>query len=237
MKPYIHARLAARRHGGHWKDTFAVHHFFDQTKGVFADMRHRAMLHNDLGIEIALQVFGPSLPLTGGGAVPTMQICQEHQIEDVGRTVPLAEWLEGAEIHPLLNARRRLPSYQRFRDDPLAACVQRWGGEEAAYAPLVAWFERPEALAPQSPLAPAILRNAFGIMLAEQIFGPVINAGCGRATCTRDVGEALTLARFGRIPSLETVLSGLDVRPWFYGQHVPQDLVNAGEMVATEALD
>lgn len=237
MKPFIHARLAARRHGGHWKDTFAVHHFFDQTKGVFADMRHRAMLHNELGIEIALQAFGPEIALTGGGTVATLQVCQEHQVEDVGRTVPLAEWLEGAEIHPLLQARRRLPAYQRFRDDPLAACVQRWGGTEEAYAPLVAWFDRPEALAPQSPLAPAMLRNAFGIMLAEQVFGPVLDAGKGRATCVRDVGEALTLARFGRIPSLETVLAGLDVRPWFHGQHVPQDLVDAGEDAATEALD
>lgn len=237
MKPFIHARLAARRHGGHWKDTFAVHHFFDQTKGVFADMRHRAMLHNELGIEIALQVFGPSLPLTGGGSVPTLSVCQEHQVEDVGRVVPVAEWLAGAEAHPLLQTRRRLPAFQRFRDDPLAACVQRWGGTEAAYAPIVAWFDRPEALAPDSPLAPAFLRNAFGIMLAEQVFGPVIDAGNGRATCTRDVGEALTLARFGRIVSLETVLAGLDVRPWFHGQHVPQHLVDAGEEAATEALD
>jgi len=237
MKPYIHARLAARRYGGHWKDTFAVHHFFDQTKGVFADMRHRAMLHNDLGIEIVLQVFGPSLALTGGGTVSTLQISRDHQVEDVGRTVPLAEWLEGAKIHPLLRECRPLPAYQRFRDDPLAACVQRWGGESKAYAPLVAWFERPEALAPQSPLAPAMLRNAFGIMLAEQVFGPVIDAGGGRAACTRDVGEALTLARFGRIPSLETVLAGLDVRPWFHGQRVPQELVDAGEIAAAEALD
>jgi hypothetical protein len=195
------------------------------------------MLHNELGIEIALQVFGPSLPLTGGGSVPTLSVCQEHQVEDVGRVVPVAEWLAGAEVHPLLQTRRRLPAFQRFRDDPLAACVQRWGGTEAAYAPIVAWFDRPEALAPDSPLAPAFLRNAFGIMLAEQVFGPVIDAGNGRATCTRDVGEALTLARFGRIVSLETVLAGLDVRPWFHGQHVPQHLVDAGEEAATEALD
>ena len=55
--------------------------------------------------------------------------------------------------------------------------------------------------------------------------------------CVRDVGEALTLATFGRIPSLEQVLAGLAVRPWFYGQHVPQDLVDAGEAAGAEALD
>ena len=58
MKPLIHANLSASKFGGAPEDYQEIHNFLDLSKSCHADVRHRAMLHNSLGIFIAEMIFG-----------------------------------------------------------------------------------------------------------------------------------------------------------------------------------
>lgn len=220
MKPFLHARISAKQFGGPWQAYQAVHDFFDTSKGALPDMRHRLMLHSDLGCRIAGQVFGESLTPEAGKTVPVAMIAWQHQEDDLGRVVPLTEWLSYVAKPQLLKIRRRYPEYEPFNDDAPAACVARWGGQAAAYEPVLAWFRQSVDLGDGHPMAEAVLLNAFGIMLSERVFGPVIEVAADRLVPTRDIGEALTLARFGRIPTLEQILSDMKTAPWMYGSEV-----------------
>lgn len=58
MKPFVHARNSVKKFGGRVEDYLEIHNFFDISKSAFADMRHRAILHNSLGCFIVERVFG-----------------------------------------------------------------------------------------------------------------------------------------------------------------------------------
>lgn len=220
MKPFLHARISAHDHGGSWQDYQPIHDFFDASKAALPDMRHRMMLHSDLGCALAVQVFGPTRTRRDGGTIDVAAIAADHQRDDLGRTVPLAEWLTYVEKPPVLKVRRLFREYQGFREDPARACAKRWGGQEDAYRPVLDWYAQAERFGGGHPMAEAVLLNAFGIMLSERVFGPVIEVAPGRLVPTRDIGEALALARFGRIPTLEQVLAAMKTADWMYGSEV-----------------
>lgn len=94
MKPYIHARNSARKHGGTPEDYIKIHDWFDQTKAHIADMRHRAILHNSFGIFLCEQVFGTNIVNSEGKTVSVRDLGEEHVIEDLGRIPSLAECIE-----------------------------------------------------------------------------------------------------------------------------------------------
>jgi hypothetical protein len=50
MHPYHHALSSQRRHGGQATDYLPLHNWFDQSKGIAADFRHRALRHHAEGI-------------------------------------------------------------------------------------------------------------------------------------------------------------------------------------------
>ena len=58
MKPYIHAQLSVIKYGGNLDEYLDIHNFLDSSKAHVADMRHRALLHNSMGIYIAEELFG-----------------------------------------------------------------------------------------------------------------------------------------------------------------------------------
>lgn len=49
MKPHLHARNSARRHGGQPSDYQDIHDFIDSSKAASADGRHRSVLHHAFG--------------------------------------------------------------------------------------------------------------------------------------------------------------------------------------------
>ena len=69
MKPYIHARNSVKRYGGTVEDYQKIHDFFDSTKAAFADVRHRAILHNSFGIFLVESVFGTTITNSDGKVV------------------------------------------------------------------------------------------------------------------------------------------------------------------------
>jgi hypothetical protein len=57
--PYHHALSSVKKWGGTVEDYLAMHSWFDQSKEITADFRHRALRHHAEGIFMAETIFGP----------------------------------------------------------------------------------------------------------------------------------------------------------------------------------
>lgn len=106
--PYHHAVSSARKHGGKWEDYHAVHAWFDESKGMMADVRHRALRHHAEGIMMAERLFGPVIRNSAGRDVPTRFIGEQHVIEDIGRIPSMQDWFENMRIMPWMRKGRKL---------------------------------------------------------------------------------------------------------------------------------
>ncbi len=62
-----------------------------------------------------------------------------------------------------------------------------------------------------------VLHNAFGLLLAEQVFGPALVNSDDCRVFVRDIAAQHILEDLGFIPSLEQCLSELPIRPWMAG--------------------
>lgn len=220
MKPIHHALVSARLFGGAPEDYVALHTAFDCSKGALPDMRHRAALHSiDHGAQVMQMVFPDAFP-----GASLADLCTQHVHDDQGFGVRLDDWLVECDLPQFAAVRRRPPAdLAGFLEDPVAACVARWGGCPEDYAAICAYYAIPETVS-DHPLAPAVALNAFGIMFSEQAFGPAIvvtgRSGRPKYVAVRDIGECMTLARWGRIPTLGDVFAGMKKRDWMLGSKV-----------------
>lgn len=93
MHPYDHARTSARLFGGKPEDYLEIHQWFDATKELFADWRHRALRHHSQGIFEAERVFGVSITNSDGKLAHVRYIGEQHVKEDCGGIIPtVADW-------------------------------------------------------------------------------------------------------------------------------------------------
>jgi hypothetical protein len=91
----MHAESSARKFGGKPEDYFELHTWFDASKELFGDFRHRALRHHSHGIFEAERKFGLILP----NGVPTRIAGEQHVREDCANRIPdLADWLR--QIQP-----------------------------------------------------------------------------------------------------------------------------------------
>lgn len=104
MKPYVHARLSARRYGGVAEDYLEIHDFMDSTKACLPDVRHRAILHNSFGVYIVEKVFGHNITNSDGKMVSTRNIAEDHVREDLGTIPTIEQWLKTLSIEPWMAA-------------------------------------------------------------------------------------------------------------------------------------
>lgn len=87
---WYHAESSARRFGGKPEDYFEIHGWFDETKELFGDFRHRALRHHSHGIYEAERKFGVLLP----NGAPTRLVGEMHVRQDCFNRIPtVADWL------------------------------------------------------------------------------------------------------------------------------------------------
>ncbi len=91
--PYHHALSSVKRWGGRVEDYLAIHEWFDASKELHGDFRHRALRHHTHGIFEAQRAFGTTLRLTGGRVIPVRWVGEQHVIEDVGFLPTVSDWL------------------------------------------------------------------------------------------------------------------------------------------------
>ena len=97
--PLHHALSSAQKFGGQASDYQAIHDWFDATKELVPDFRHRALRHHTHGIFEAERVFGTFIVNSAGKQVPVRFIGEQHVREDCSGLIPTpADWLKS--IHP-----------------------------------------------------------------------------------------------------------------------------------------
>jgi hypothetical protein len=220
MKPIHHAMVSARLFGGTPEDYVALHNAFDMSKAALGDMRHRAALHSvDHGSKVMKMIFPDHI-----GQASLRDLCVQHVNDDQGFDVTLDTWLNECEIPTFARIRRKPPAeLEGFISSPEQAAADRWGGSPEDYASICQYYRLPEEVS-DHPLAPAVSRNAFAIFFSEMAFGPAIKiigkSGREKYVPVRDIGECLTIARFGRLLTLEDVFRTMARREWMLGARV-----------------
>jgi hypothetical protein len=220
MKPIHHAMVSARLFGGTPEDYVALHNAFDMSKAALPDMRHRAALHSvDHGASVMRLIFPDRI-----GEASLSELCVQHVNDDQGFDVRLDTWLSECETPTFARIRRKPPEgLEGFLTEPEVAAAARWGGKPEDFAAICDYYRLSEK-ASDHPLAPAVSRNAFSIFFSEMAFGPMITVDTSRGSAkyvpVRDIGECLTLAAFGFIPTLGDVFKTMSRKDWMTGARV-----------------
>jgi len=105
---YHHAVSSARKWGGAAEDYLAIHTWFDRSKEIVADFRHRALRHHAEGIFLAEQLFGVTITNSHGRIVPVRLIGEQHVLEDLGRIPSFADWVRHIRPEPWMGRAGRL---------------------------------------------------------------------------------------------------------------------------------
>ena len=98
--PYHHALSSVKKWGGSVDDYARIHSWFDDSKLIIADFRHRALRHHAEGIFMAETIFGSTVTLSTGRIVPVRWIGEQHVSEDHGRIPSFADWARAIRPEP-----------------------------------------------------------------------------------------------------------------------------------------
>jgi hypothetical protein len=106
--PYHHAISSVRKWGGDVTDYLPIHTWFDESKKIVADFRHRALRHHAEGIFMAETIFGATLKLSTGLIIPTRWIGEQHVREDLGRIPSFSDWVKAIRPEPWMGRAEKL---------------------------------------------------------------------------------------------------------------------------------
>ena len=106
--PYHHSLSSAKKWGGREEDFLPIHSWFDESKKIIADFRHRALRHHAEGIFMAETIFGHTLQLSTGRILPTRWVGEQHVREDLGFIPSFADWVKAIRPEPWMGRAQRL---------------------------------------------------------------------------------------------------------------------------------
>lgn len=89
---HYHALSSVKRWGGKAEDYLPLHTWFDESKKILADPRHRALRHHAEGIFMLETIFGVVIRNSDGRDVPVRLIGEQHVREDLGHVPSFADW-------------------------------------------------------------------------------------------------------------------------------------------------
>ncbi|MEO6717667.1 MAG: hypothetical protein ABIM50_10540 [Novosphingobium sp.] len=97
---YYHALSSVRKWGGEVGDYLPLHQWFDQSKAIIADPRHRALRHHAEGIFMLEALFGETIVNSADRVVPVRLVGELHVLEDLGTIPSFADWARLIEPRP-----------------------------------------------------------------------------------------------------------------------------------------
>jgi len=106
--PYHHSLSSVRQWGGVSEDYLHIHAWFDESKRITADFRHRALRHHAEGIFMAESVFGTTITISTGRIVPVRWIGEQHVREDLGFIPSFADWAKAICPEPWMGRAAKL---------------------------------------------------------------------------------------------------------------------------------
>lgn len=89
---YYHALSSVRKWGGVVEDYLPLHQWFDHSKAILADPRHRALRHHAEGIFMLEALFGATIVNSDDRTVPVRLVGEQHVREDLGSIPSFADW-------------------------------------------------------------------------------------------------------------------------------------------------
>jgi hypothetical protein len=99
-QPLVHAQGSAKKFGGKPEDYLAIHNWFDESKALMPDFRHRALRHHSDGAFLAKRIFGVSIRNSDGLEVLVRYIAEQRIKEDLGRIPTVQDWLAEIRAQP-----------------------------------------------------------------------------------------------------------------------------------------
>jgi hypothetical protein len=106
--PYHHALSSVKKWGGTAEDFLPLHSWFDESKMISVDFRHRALRHHAEGIFMAERFFGPVMTISTGRIIPVRLIGEQHVREDLGFIPGFADWIKAIRPEPWMGGTRAL---------------------------------------------------------------------------------------------------------------------------------
>jgi hypothetical protein len=106
--PYHHALASVKKWGGEVSDYIELHSWFDQSKSIAGDFRHRALRHHAEGIFMLETIFGPTITLSSGRVIPTRYVGEMHVQQDLGFIPSFADWMRAIRPLPWMGRAGRL---------------------------------------------------------------------------------------------------------------------------------
>lgn len=106
--PYHHALSSSKKWGGTVEDYLAIHAWFDASKEIVADFRHRALRHHAEGIFMAETIFGVTITLSSGRVIPTRWVGEQHVTEDLGFIPSFADWARAIQPAPWMGRTKKI---------------------------------------------------------------------------------------------------------------------------------
>ena len=91
---YHHSLSSVKKWGGKPEDYQAIHDWFDESKKIMADFRHRALRHHAEGCFACEKEFGVAIKNSDGRMVPVRLIAERHIIEDLGYIPSMSDWFK-----------------------------------------------------------------------------------------------------------------------------------------------
>lgn len=106
--PYQHALSSVKKWGGSVDDYIEIHAWYDQSKEIIADFRHRALRHHASGIWQSEAIFGPTITLSTGRIIPTRWVGEQHVREDLGFIPSFADWVKAIRPEPWMGRTEKI---------------------------------------------------------------------------------------------------------------------------------
>lgn len=106
--PYHHAVSSTKKWGGVPEDYQAIHDWFDESKMMYADPRHRALRHHAEGIFMCERFFGHTITISTGRVIPVRWIGEQHVMEDLGFIPSIQDWYKNIQHQPWMQTPMKL---------------------------------------------------------------------------------------------------------------------------------
>lgn len=213
--PYFHSKSSQRRWGGTVNDYIAAHSFFDHTKMAVPDARHRLILHNAVGIDLATKITARtdrrSIINSDKVEVMLQDLGEQHVTEDFGHIPNVSEVV-------ILISKNMTPKLIHFNLQRVGEFMhKKLGGTQEDYADFEDFFGK-FANAALNKAGWSFLCNAFGIFLAEQYIGYTWRRPSdNKILPTRFVAERFVKLGYGNwIPTLNNVVEHTVIEKWMF---------------------
>lgn len=96
------------------------------------------------------------------------------------------------------------------------SAAHKWGGQPEDYIAVEEFIDGTKK-AFGDVRHRSILHNTYGVWLAQEIFGRVIQLECGKQVAVREIAEQHILEDLGFIPTIQDWVKHMEIQPWMGG--------------------